>query len=105
MTEVTATPTYKDVTYASASPTQKLDLYLPACDGPFPVVIDVHGGGFMMGDKSNPAGTDELLANGYAVASVDYRLSGEAQATAQIQDIKAAVRFLRANASEYKLDP
>ena len=104
MTVVTATPTYKDVTYASASPTQKLDVYLPAGDGPFPVVIDVHGGGFMMGDKSNPAGTDELLANGYAVASVDYRLSGEAKAPAQIQDIKAAVRFLRANAGEYKLD-
>ena len=105
MTVVNATPTFKDVAYASASATQKLDLYLPEGDGPFPVVVDVHGGGFMMGDKSNPAGTDELLANGYAVASVDYRLSGEAKAPAQIQDIKAAVRFLRANASEYKLDP
>ena len=104
MTVVNAMPTYKDIAYASASPTQKLDLYLPEGDGPFPVVVDVHGG-FMMGDKSNPAGTDELLANGYAVASVDYRLSGEAKAPAQIQDIKAAVRFLRANAGEYKLDP
>ena len=59
----------------------------------------------MMGDKSNPAGADEFLAAGYAVASVDYRLSGEALAPAQIQDVKAAVRFLRANAAKYNLDP
>ena len=50
-------------------------------------------------------GADEFLANGYAVASVDYRLSGEALAPAQIQDVKAAVRWLRANASKYNLDP
>ena len=74
-------------------------------NGPFPLIINVHGGGFMMGDKSNPPATDEFLANGYAVASVDYRLSGEAKAPAQIQDVKAAVRFLRANAGKYKLNP
>lgn len=105
MTQVKATPTFKDVVYASVSATQKLDLYLPEGSGPFPLVINVHGGGFMMGDKSNPAGADEFLAAGYAVASVDYRLSGEALAPAQIQDVKAAVRFLRANAGQYKLDP
>ena len=53
-TAIKATPAFKDVAYASASATQKLDLYLPAGNGPFPVVINVHGGGFMMGDKSNP---------------------------------------------------
>jgi acetyl esterase/lipase len=105
MPAIKATPTFKEVAYASASPTQKLDIYLPAGNGPFPLIINVHGGGFMMGDKSNPPGADEFLANGYAVASVDYRLSGEARAPAQIQDIKAAVRFLRANASKYKLNP
>jgi acetyl esterase/lipase len=102
---IKATPTHKDVVYAGASPTQKLDIYLPAGAGPFPLILNVHGGGFMMGDKSNPPGTDEFLAEGYAVASVDYRLSGEAKAPAQIQDIKAAVRFLRANAARYKLNP
>ena len=105
MAAIKATPTVKDVAYASASPTQKLDLYLPEGDGPFPLILNVHGGGFMMGDKSNPPGTDEFLANGYAVASVDYRLSGEALAPAQIEDLKAAVRFLRANADKYKLNP
>ena len=105
MTAIKATPAFKDVAYASASATQKLDIYLPAGNGPFPLIINVHGGGFMMGDKSNPPATDEFLANGYAVASVDYRLSGEALAPAQIQDIKAAVRFLRANAGKYKLNP
>ena len=105
MTAIKATPAFKDVAYASTSPTQKLDIYLPAGNGPFPLIINVHGGGFMMGDKSNPPGADEFLANGYAVASVDYRLSSEAKAPAQIQDVKAAVRFLRANASKYKLNP
>lgn len=105
ITQIKATPTFKDVAYATASATQKLDIYLPEGDGPFPLIINVHGGGFMMGDKSNPAGADEFLAAGYVVASVDYRLSGEALAPAQIQDLKAAVRFLRANAAQYKLDP
>jgi acetyl esterase/lipase len=105
MTSIKATPTVKDAAYAAASPTQKLDLYLPEGAGPFPLILNVHGGAFKMGDKSNPAGADEFLANGYAVASVDYRLSGEALAPAQIQDVKAAVRWLRANASKYNLDP
>jgi acetyl esterase/lipase len=105
MTQVQATPAFKDVAYASASPTQTLDVYLPTGDGPFPLVINVHGGGFTMGDKSNPALADQLLAAGYAVASVNYRLSGEALAPAQIEDVKAAVRYLRANAADYKLDP
>lgn len=105
MTQVQATPAFKDVAYATLSPTQTLDVYLPAGEGPFPLVINVHGGGFMMGDKSNPALADQLLAAGYAVASVNYRLSGEALAPAQVEDVKAATRFLRANAAQYKLDP
>ncbi len=108
MPETIAKPAYSDLPYASASEAQKLDIYLPGKDGPFPLVIAVHGGGFMMGDKASPdaiSGTDQLLADGFAVASVNYRLSGEALAPAQIQDIKAAVRFLRANAAKYKLNP
>lgn len=101
-------PTYQDLAYASISETQKLDIYLPEGDGPFPLVIMIHGGGFMMGDKADGmglAGVDQLLAAGYAVASINYRLSSEAQYPAQIFDAKAAVRFLRANAAEYKLNP
>jgi acetyl esterase/lipase len=100
-----ATPTVQDVAYASLSETQKLDLYIPEGDGPFPVVLNLHPGGFMVGDKSNPAAGDTLLAKGYAVASIDYRLSAEATAPAQIEDAKAAVRWLRASAEEYGLDP
>jgi acetyl esterase/lipase len=102
-------PTHKDLTYATVSAAQKLDLYIPTTgSGPFPVVIMVHGGGFMMGDKADGAGltgVDQLLAAGYAVASINYRLSGEAQCPAQIYDAKAAVRFLRANAAKYNLNP
>ncbi len=102
-------PTYKDLAYAALSTAQKLDLYLPTNgSGPYPVVIMVHGGGFMFGDKSDGGGltgVDPLLAAGYAVASINYRLSGEANYPAQIFDAKAAVRFLRANAAQYNLDP
>jgi acetyl esterase/lipase len=102
-------PTYQDVPYATLSAAQKLDLYLPTTGtGPFPLVIMVHGGGFMFGDKSDGGGltgVDQLLAAGYAVASINYRLSGEATFPAQIYDVKAAVRFLRANAAQYNLNP
>lgn len=101
-------PNYQDLAYATVSSAQKLDLYIPATgSGPFPVIIMVHGGGFMMGDKSDGAGltgVDQLLAAGYAVASINYRLSSEAIYPAQINDAKAAVRFLRANAAKYNLN-
>lgn len=102
-------PTYEDLAYANLSSAQKLDLYIPTTgSGPFPVVIMVYGDGFMFGDKADGAGltgVDQLLAAGYAVASINYRLSGEATYPAQIFDAKAAVRFLRANATEYNLNP
>lgn len=108
-TFATVAPTYADLAYATISDAQKLDLYIPTTgSGPFPLVIMVHGGGFMMGDKSDGAGltgVDQLLAAGYAVASINYRLSSEAIYPAQIYDAKAAVRFLRANAEEYQLNP
>jgi acetyl esterase/lipase len=101
-------PNYKDLVYAPVSATQKLDLYIPTTGtGPFPVVINIHGGGFRFGDKgmlSDITGK-ALLTAGYAVASIDYRLSGVAQFPAAVQDAKAAVRFLRANAAQYNLNP
>jgi hypothetical protein len=101
------TPTQKDVAYTSTAGTQKLDLYLPAGEGPFPVIVNIHGGGFKLGDKGmvdNGIGKAFLNA-GYAIASIDYRLSGEAKFPAAVLDAKAAVRFLRANAAKYNLDP
>jgi acetyl esterase/lipase len=103
----TLVPVAADVAYADLSDAQKLDLYVPEeGDGPFPLVINIHGGAFMMGDKAmSAAELDPLVAAGYAVASLNYRLSGEALFPAQIQDVKAAVRWLRANAETYNLDP
>lgn len=98
---------YMDVPYASQSAAQQLDLYIPnEGSGPFPLVIEIHGGGFMTGSKSSQIGPMlEAVKNGYALASINYRLSGEATWPAQINDVKAAIRFLRANAARYGLDP
>ena len=100
-------PTFKDIPYQEGSNSKKLDVYLPAGSGPFPVVINIHGGGFKFGDKSGVFETTgkAFLNAGYALVSIDYRLSGEAPFPAAVQDAKAAVRFLRANAGEYKINP
>jgi len=109
VTEDTTTSTGSTITnvaYASTSSAQKMDIYLPEGNGPFPVVVIIHGGAFMMGDKSGEASNAAaLVANGIAAVSINYRLSSEAQYPAQIQDCKAAVRFLRANATKYNLNP
>jgi acetyl esterase/lipase len=98
--------TYKDVAYASASAAQKMDIYIPAGEGPFPVVVFIHGGAFMMGNKEmETSNAAVLVSKGYAAVSINYRLSGEAIFPAQIHDCKAAIRFLRANAVKYKLNP
>jgi acetyl esterase/lipase len=97
------------VAYASTSSSQVLDLWMPdGATGPVPLVIFVHAGAFAGGDKSMDVDTGNVasvLAAGYAAASLNYRLSGEAPFPAAVQDVKAAVRFLRANASQYGLDP
>lgn len=94
------------VAYATSSPAQVLDLWVPDLDAPAPLVIYVHGGAWQAGDRSEVrTKRAALLEAGFAVASVDYRLSGEATHPAQIQDVKAAVRFLRAEAVGYGLDP
>lgn len=108
MSMPSVTPQHKDLAYATHSEAEKLDLYLPEGSGPFPLVVSVHGGAFMEGDKGDVfavEGFDQLLEAGYALASLNYRLSGEAIAPAQIQDVKAALRWLRAHAREYHLKP
>jgi acetyl esterase/lipase len=82
-----------------------LDVYVPdVVTLPRPLVVWIHGGGWYSGDKSAAVGLG-LLARGYVVASINYRLSNEATFPAQIFDCKAAVRFLRAHAREFGIDP
>lgn len=84
----------------------KLDLYLPEkANGPMPLIIWVHGGGWQNGSKDGcPPLRGGYIERGYAVASINYRLSGHAVFPAQIEDCKAAIRWLRAHAKEYGLD-
>ena len=97
-----------DIAYATISPAQKLDIYLPdEGDGPFPVIISIHGGAFMFGDKADGQLNPMLegLKHGYAVVSINYRLSGEALFPKNINDVKAAIRWVKANAATYKMNP
>lgn len=74
--------------------------------GPMPVLVWVHGGGWRNGSRdSGLARLAPFARRGYLCASIEYRLTGEAQFPAQIQDCKCAIRFLRARATEFNLDP
>jgi acetyl esterase/lipase len=91
----------------------RMDIYAPSRRAnPRPAVLWVHGGGWSRGDSRTsgayadwPKVLASLAARGFVVASVDYRLSGEARFPAQIQDVKAAIRHLRAHAVELGVDP
>jgi xylan 1,4-beta-xylosidase len=101
---VKATP---GVTYARHGAREmKLDLFQPEGKGRRPAVIVVHGGAWITGNHrmENPFAM-ELARRGYVAATVEYRLSNEARYPAQIHDLKAAVRYLRANAARYRIDP
>ena len=96
-----------DLPYADLSPAHRLDIYLPdEAEKPFPVILYIHGGGFALGDKGDIKVLTFLkgLERGYAVVGVNYRLSGEAIFPAGLQDLKAAIRWLRANSEHYHLD-
>jgi pectinesterase len=84
----------------------RLDLFRPAGRGPFPAVVLVHGGAWITGNHAmeNPFAM-ELARRGYVAATVEYRLSNEAKYPAAIHDLKASIRWLRANAARYNIDP
>ena len=99
---------FLDLPYAALSPAQRLDIYLPdEGEGPFPVIVSIHGGAFMGCDKADLQVLPMLqgLSRGYAVVAINYRLSGEAWFPALVHDAKAAVRWIRANARQYHFDP
>jgi acetyl esterase/lipase len=96
-----------DVPYCSMddSQPQKMDVYFPSSGGPWPVFMYVHGGGWDKGDKAEGAGWKYLNNQGYLVVSVNYRLAAyDVKFPAMIQDVKCAVRYLRAHAIEYNMD-
>jgi acetyl esterase/lipase len=99
-------PVFKDVPYASyASDANEFDLYLP--DAKFkrpPLIVWIHGGAWRFGDKGRPQSLNRLLSEGFAVASINYRLSQEAIWPAQLEDVSAAIRMLRANADRLGFD-
>jgi acetyl esterase/lipase len=100
----------RDVTYGTADGVAlKMDIYYPKMsDGAVPAVLYVHGGGWTKGDKRAGAGSTEipeLVSRGYLVAAINYRLAPQYKFPAQIEDVKCAVRFLRANAATYGIDP
>lgn len=83
----------------------RLDVHVPSgAQAPLPVVIYAGGGSWLLVPK-NHAPWLPLLDKGYAIVSIEYRLSGEAKFPAQVHDVKAAIRWARANASEFGLDP
>src|SRR4051812_19922357 len=97
-----------DITYATVDGEElKLDLARPKdAKGALPCVLVIHGGGWAAGNrKSHDNITWELASRGYVAATVSYRFAPKYPFPAQIQDVKAAVRFLRGNAEKYDVDP
>ena len=97
--------TYEAIEYASPGGEPLLmDLRVPDTGGPHPVILYLHSGAWITGDRTGGPALRQA-ARGYAVASIDYRLAPDHIWPAQIEDAKAAVRWLRANAARFRLDP
>ncbi|MBZ5969374.1 MULTISPECIES: alpha/beta hydrolase [Leuconostoc gelidum group] len=98
---------FLDVAYTS-QPQLRLDIYLPAGKGPFPIILDIYGGGLLRGKKSSFKLNSSLrfLANGFAVISVDYCLNTQfkSQFPNQVSDIRSALEYLSINSAKYQLD-
>jgi len=100
---IAAEPGHPDIEYANVGGhSLKLDLHLPQA-AKAPLILYVHGGGWRSGSKADVP-ILPLLGHSYAIASVDYRLSTQAPFPAQIHDLKAAIRWLRAKAPDYGYD-
>jgi len=101
----------RDLSYrpGATSNSFRLDVYAPRPTGrKYPSLLFVHGGGWRGGDKGNPffvRQADSLAEQGFLVASINYRLSGEATFPAAIEDVKCAVRWMRAEGGRYGVDP
>ncbi|MBI1731099.1 alpha/beta hydrolase [Candidatus Acetothermia bacterium] len=99
----------RNISYCKGGPENLLmDVYYPeTANGPVPVAVYVHGGGWHSGSKDGGSGIEdlnEIRAHGYLVVSINYRLAPQYLFPAMIEDVKCAVRHLRANASTYGLN-
>ncbi len=101
------TKVFRDLEYVKGGhERQRLDLYVPEGSvAPLPVIVWVHGGAWFAGSKQGVGPALPFAGKGYAVASINYRLSQHARFPAQIEDCKAAIRWLRASAKTYNIDP
>ena len=99
--------TLTDVTYCTTDTSpQKMDVYFPDSGGPWPALVYVHGGSWMHGDKAEAVMFARgMTAQNYLVVSINYRLYPAGKFPNMIEDVKCAIRSLRAHASEYRLDP
>ncbi|MBP1675449.1 MAG: hypothetical protein H6Q20_8 [Bacteroidetes bacterium] len=95
-----------DVVYKNVNSTNcRMDIYYPAStDKPVPVVINMHGGGWNHGYKEEQGGFSMYFNQGYAVANVEYRLTGEATAPAAVEDVRGAMHYLLNHADELNID-
>lgn len=112
------TATYKPVEYPDGFTSQlnvvytkvgdwegKMDLYLPPRkDGPSPVVINIHGGGWNHGVKESQTGFNTFFKMGFAVANIEYRLTGQATAPAAVEDTRCALIYLIKNAKQLNIN-
>jgi len=96
-----------DIAYSNESKAQKLDIYLPdTISENLPVIVSIHGGAFLFGDKADKQVVPMLegVKRAYAVVSINYRLSDESVFPAQINDVKTAIRWIKANADKFHFD-
>lgn len=97
----------KDIEFAKPNGISlTLDAFIPDGKGPFPTVIIVHGGGFVRGDKQTyvPPLFEPLSKAGFAWFTINYRLHPQAQFPSNVEDVEAAIRWVKAHAKEYKVD-
>ena len=106
-TEQYAVERIRNVTYVTRGDLElEADVYVPDGEGPFPAIVAIHGGFFRIGSKSQISGrAEEIASHGFTVVAINYRLAPENLFPAHIEDAKAAVRWMRAEADTYKIDP
>ena len=98
---------HRGIKYVVPGTAQLMDIYMPEhVTGTLPAIVYIHGGGWLAGSRSSgEASAKHFTGRGYIFCSVDYRFSSEAIYPAQIEDCKCAIRYLRANAAQYHIDP